>query len=159
MSNFPLISKCVSKVLYHWVLFVTERFDMVSVSLFKCACDVVLCVICVVCYKSCRVYYVPSRVFFLKWACISSSAVATVVSSTCGLFFLIMRAMCDKWKWNLPKTTYFLIMEIRGSKVIATIYLTSPWAAIWRSWSLRTYRPFHTEPSRQKIWKWKHQPV
>jgi hypothetical protein len=43
--------------------------------------------------------------------------------------------------------------------VIATIYLTSPWAAIWRSWSLRTYRPFHTEPSRQKIWQRKHQHV
>ena len=61
----------------------TERFDMVSVSLFKCACshaDPVLCVICVVCGNSCRVYYlyVPSRVFFLKWACVYISAVATV---------------------------------------------------------------------------------
>ena len=82
-----------------------------------------------------------------------------LVSSTCGLFFLIMRALSDKWKWNLSKTTYFLIMENRGSKVIATIYLTSPWAAIWGSWSLRCCRPWNTEPSRQKIWKRKRQPV
>ncbi len=49
-----------------------ERFDVVSILLFKCACChayVVFCAICVACHDCGLVNYVLSHAFFLEWAC------------------------------------------------------------------------------------------
>ncbi len=51
-----------------------ERFNVVSISLFKCACChayVVFCAICVACSDCGLVNYVFSHAFFLERACFS----------------------------------------------------------------------------------------
>ncbi len=76
-----------------------ERFNVVSISLFKCACChayVVFCAICVACSDCGLVNYVFSHAFFLERACFLVPASAWVydMTSHCGLLFPAMRVLC-----------------------------------------------------------------
>ena len=67
-----------------------ERFNVVSVSLFKCACChayVVFCAICVTCSDCGLVNYVFSHRFFLERACFLVPASAWVYDLTLWLAF------------------------------------------------------------------------
>ncbi len=71
-------------------LFVVERFNVVSISLFKCACChayVVFCTICVACSDCGLVNYVFSHAFFLERACFLVTASAWVYDLTLWLAF------------------------------------------------------------------------
>ncbi len=64
-----------------------ERFNVVSVSPFKCACChayVVFCAICVACSDCGLVNYVFSHAFFLEWACF------LVPASACRVYDLTL---------------------------------------------------------------------
>ncbi len=75
-----------------------ERFNVVSISLFKCACChayVVFHAICVACSDCGLVNYVLSHVFFLERACFLVPTSAWVYDLALWLaFFLIMRVFC-----------------------------------------------------------------
>ncbi len=77
-----------------------ERFNVVSVSLFKCACChayVVFCAICVACSDCGLVNYVFSHAFFLEWACFLVPASAWVYDLTLWLASSrvpVMRVLC-----------------------------------------------------------------
>ncbi len=65
-----------------------ERFNVVSISLFKCACChayVVFCAICVACSDCGLVNYVFSHAFFLERACFLVPASAWVYDLTLWL--------------------------------------------------------------------------
>ncbi len=65
-----------------------ERFNVVSISLFKCACChayVVFCVICVACSDCGLVNYAFSHAFFLERACFLVPASAWVYDLTLWL--------------------------------------------------------------------------
>ncbi len=69
-----------------------ERFNVVSISLFKCACChayVVFCAICVACSDCGLVNYVFSHAFFLERACFLVPASAWVYDLTLWLAFSI----------------------------------------------------------------------
>ncbi len=74
-----------------------ERFNVVSISLFKCACChayVVFCAICVACCDCGLVNYVFSHAFFLERACFLVPANAWVYDLTLWLAFPVMRVLC-----------------------------------------------------------------
>ena len=74
-----------------------ERFNVVSISLFKCACChayVVFYAICVACSDCGLVNYVLSYAFFLERACFLVPTSAWSMISHCGLLFLMMRVLC-----------------------------------------------------------------
>ncbi len=67
-----------------------ERFDVVYISLFKCACChayVVFCAICVACSDCGLVNYVLSHAFFLEQACFLVPASAQVYDLALWLAF------------------------------------------------------------------------
>ncbi len=74
-----------------------ERFNVVSISLFKCACChayVVFCAICVACSDCGLVNYVFSHAFFLDGQVFLSLQVHGSMTSHCGLLFPVMRVLC-----------------------------------------------------------------
>ncbi len=74
-----------------------ERFNVISISLFKCACChayVVFCAICVACSDCGFVNYVFSHAFSWSGHVFLSLQVHGSMTSHCGLLFPVMRVLC-----------------------------------------------------------------